>query len=351
MSGVAFNPLAAQSSLPFALLGIVCGIIFVTDGWLSYQGAEQSFSKSPKVRGLLYILGGGFIPAFRELTRDTSVEHQTNTISVYTLFVSLSILLGLFILGAYAFLVSFKRLRKTSINESWLELVIESLPFVYVAIQEGNRRFTEVIENRLILKANEQRDEAIEFLATAYNDLIKSINESREGCEYLENFIKSYLERFIRQFLDDSRDNYRACVFYLDRNSNDLVFFTGFSPQTAPHTEQRLPVRRSLAGYALENPYKVHLWVAQRTSDIPFCDRKPLGRYKSVAACAIKNPIHSRNSDLPQMVLSIDCIYDTPNAFGDFEYTAKMIVLLSGIFAGAQVLMKVNDKDVGDYIQ
>jgi hypothetical protein len=341
------------STLPFALLGILFGIIFVSDGWLSYQGSDQSFAKSPKVRGLVYILGGGVIPVVRELTHGTDAERQINTISVYTLFVSLSILLALFILSIYAFLVSFKRLRKISTNESWFEIAIESLPFVSVAIQEGNQKFKEAIENKLTLKAIEQRDVATEFLSTAYSDLVKFRVEDLKGCQEFESFTRQYLEEFIRNFLDDTKGNYRACLYYLDETSNEFLFFTGCSPQTAPYTRKKIPAKGSLAGYAITNPYKVHLWFSSQKKaevPVPFLQRKPPGRYKSVVACAVKRIHQSKNRNSSKLVLCIDCIYQA-NAFGDFEYIARMIVLLSILLADAQILIGVDNNSIKEHIQ
>jgi len=199
------------STLSFALLGVLFGIIFVSDGWLSYQGSDQSFARSPKVRGILYILGGGVIPVIRELTQETT-KVKTNSITIYTFFVTVSILFILLALCLYAFLISFKRLRKVNFGDSLWETIIETLPFVAVALQEGNKKFNEEIENRLVPKNIKQRNDVMEFLSSAYNDLCTYNNNLRQTdadslmkCQKFANFIAHYLEEFIDIFLDSSK--------------------------------------------------------------------------------------------------------------------------------------------------
>jgi hypothetical protein len=345
------------STLSFALLGVLFGIIFVSDGWLSYQGSDQSFARSPKVRGILYILGGGVIPVIRELTQETT-KVKTNSITIYTFFVTVSILFILLVLCLYAFLISFKRLRKVNFGDSLLETIIEALPFVTVALQEGNKKFNEEIENRLVPKNIKQRNDVMEFLSSAYNDLCTYNNDLRKTnadslmkCQEFANFIAHYLEEFIDIFLDSSKVNYRACVYYLDKDANQLLFLAGFSPQISPYTREKLPVEDSLAGYAIKNPYIAHLFYTdKRSNSLPFYVKRNPRRYNSVVSCAIKHPEINENS-LAKMALCIDCIYGKSNSFIDFEYISRMIVILSIVFANAQVLMSIDNEGIEQYIK
>lgn len=54
----------------YALLGVLVGIIFVLDGWRSPPDSAQSLRQSPKLRGLLFVLGAGVIPVTQTLTTD-----------------------------------------------------------------------------------------------------------------------------------------------------------------------------------------------------------------------------------------------------------------------------------------
>lgn len=55
------------SSISYALLGALIGIIFVLDGWRSPADRDAPFQNSPRIRGVLFILGGGVIPAIQAL--------------------------------------------------------------------------------------------------------------------------------------------------------------------------------------------------------------------------------------------------------------------------------------------
>ncbi|NES21042.1 MAG: hypothetical protein F6K41_19450 [Symploca sp. SIO3E6] len=339
----------SNNTLPFALLGFLFGIIFVSDGWLSYQGPDQSFSKSPKVRGLLYILGGGVISLIGELTQEANVE-KASAISVYTLFVTLSIILGLVVLVLYSALVSFKRLREVSREESLIETAIEVLPFIAVAIQEGNKKFIEELEQELIPQNIQQRNDIIEFTARAYNNLCEYQFNNLKECHNFEEFVEEYLEEFIQIFLDNSLVNYRACLYFLDKEQDKLLFFTGYTTLTTPFSKEDLPNKNSLAGYAIRNPFVAHFYSTfQTSSSLPFVHRSNHKKYKTVAICAVKHPTLDHSS-FPNMALCVDCIHGKHKAFGDLSYISKIIVLLSIVFANALTLMDINDKAIKQYI-
>ncbi|NET61427.1 MAG: hypothetical protein F6K47_36475 [Symploca sp. SIO2E6] len=339
----------SNNVLPFALLGFLFGIIFVSDGWLSYQGQDQSFLKSPKVRGLIFILGGGVISLLRELTQEANID-KSSAISVYTLCVTLSIFLGLFVLVLYAALVSFKRLREVSREESLIETAIEVLPFMAIAIQEGNKKFIAELEQQLIPENIQQRNDLIEFTAGAYNNLCEYHFKDLKGCQNLEKFIKEYLKEFIRIFLDDSLINYRACLYFLDKDQDKLLFFTGYTTLTTPYSRKDLSNKDSLAGYAIGDPFVVHFYpTSQANSSLPFAHRGNRKRYKTVAVCAVEHPtLHNRS--FPKMALCVDCIHRRFKAFGDVGYISNIMVILSIIFANALTLMDIDDEAIKQYI-
>jgi len=337
----------SNNILPFALLGFIFGIIFVSDGWLSYQGPDQSFSKSPKVRGLLYILGGSVISLVGELTQEANVE-KASAISVYTLFVALSIILGLFVLILYSALVSFKRLREVSQEESLIEIAIEVLPFVAIAIQEGSKKFIEELDQEIIIKYIKQRNNVIDFTGKAYNNLCEYQFNNLKECKNFEEFVEEYLEEFIRIFLDNSLVNYRACLYFLDQPQDKLLFFAGYATLTRPFSKEDLPNQDSLAGYAIMNPFTA--WPYPNENNfLPFFQKSSHKKFQTIVACAVKHPT-LEHSSFPKMVLCVDCIHGQPKAFGDFKNISKIIFLLSLIFANALTLMDINDEAIKQYI-
>ncbi|MCA1994274.1 MAG: hypothetical protein LDL41_19840, partial [Coleofasciculus sp. S288] len=226
-----------------------------------------------------------------------------------------------------------------------------TLPFIAVAIQEGNKRFTQEIDQRLAPKYILQRNQVMEFIGAAYNNLCEYQFTNRKNIQEFEEFIRKYLEEFIDVFLDDSKVNYRACLYWLDKNQDNLLFFTGYSTLTAQYTKESLPKEGSLAGYALENSFVVHFYpISPTMSSLPFFHKTRDKRYKSVAVCTVKHPTINNNF-FPKMTLCVDCIHEQAKAFGDIDYISKVIVLLSIIFANALTLMDINDEAIRKYIE
>lgn len=83
---------------------------------------------------------------------------------------------------------------------------------------------------------------------------------------------------------------------------------------------------------------------------MPFYVKRNPRRYNSVVSCAIKHPEINENS-LAKMAICIDCIYGKSNSFIDFEYISRMIVILSIVFANAQVLMSIDNEGIEQYIK
>ena len=48
-------------------LGVLMALIFLLDGWRTFTGRSNDLRHSPKVRSLLYLLGGATLPSIRTL--------------------------------------------------------------------------------------------------------------------------------------------------------------------------------------------------------------------------------------------------------------------------------------------
>lgn len=55
-----------------------------------------------------------------------------------------------------------------------------------------------------------------------------------------------------------------------------------------------------------------------------------------------------RRRDAAQLVLSIDCVDEEPDEYGDFHQ--KLIIALSVLLANAQICMQVTDIDIRRYL-
>src|SRR5690606_10065981 len=117
---------------------------------------------------------------------------------------------------------------------------------------------------------------------------------SPSGAEGFRNFVEDYLELFLIRFLEevgqDKLSEYRACLYYHPKDSDELLFFAGAQPAARPFTKQTLPFARSLAGYALMHPGQLHQRsgkVRPEDSHAPFPERAE-SSYKDVVASAVR---------------------------------------------------------------
>lgn len=356
------------TSLVFAALGILVGIIFLADAWHtpreSNDGITVPLHKSPKMRGLIYVIGAGIIPTLKDLF--TSVFSRSDNsipvgfaLLVYTITFALTVLIGLVLLGVYSLIVTLTYLSEAKPNASRRRLFGLALPYVTTALRRGDFAFKQQLQEISFLSREliSQRDDSVEFLTGVFTALVNNNIKHISGTEPFIKFVEKYLQVFIQKFLEPSRriNHYRACIYLMNEDRSQLIFLTGISPPHSRHSQDPLSTNQSLAGWAIRYPGETHIHIRGRKQIndeqvLPFEEDEGKKNYffKSVIVCAIQ-PLKEDQITSPSMVLCIDCSKGFDSAFSkhdEYSFIKKLVLFLSVIFATAQASMSVSDDDL-----
>lgn len=361
----------------FILLGVVFGVIFIFDGWQSTSADKSSLWESPKIRGLLFALGGSIISGIQAF-RDAS----SNAVIIYTLAFVVTVLGGLLLLFVYAFTLSWIRWREFAPAAPRAKITVEAFHDATLIIQDGIARFRDRSDERLADRQKRivteevdrlilQRDRSILYIVGAFDALVTAtLEKAGKGrrrhtpgtqrrpqfqvrqVEAFVAFVKSILDQCLRECLEESAtlQRFRASIYYLDADRNQLQFIAGVGPADRPHTEQPLDSVNSLAGHAIANPGNLFSWSADLSAQVaeppPFERRTTTERYRSVATYA--PPLHlqrkvSHALDL-HFAISIDC--EDYSVTTDGQYIEKMLYTLSVLLLNGLRLLRVNHEQM-----
>lgn len=360
-------------SLAFILLGVIVGLAFVADGWRAHPDEESvGLFKSPKIRGILYIIGGTFISAIQPLldTLEPSVATANIGGPVYTYLLgcTVTILAALFLLTFLVFVVSINKIKFAEPNANLWKLASEACEFSLVALQEGYQSCLVKINARLdnshlerIRRIEIQRDATIQFFGGYFASLVVNISNGKTGSENYIAFLESYCLELRRRILVPSQ-SWRVGVYQLDKNRHQFLYLLGSYPLNAPHSHQPIPFSGSLARYAYNHPFSPHIYVdknrpkessnelifyrddqeSQGDEGAFFFRRQAKNWYKTVIVCAVKHVKPPRN-DLPELILCVDFVDDISES-EDFAFIRTTVLLIALAFADAALGMNILDK-------
>lgn len=318
--------------LAYAAVGGFMGLLFILDGWRSNPNRKCRFKDSPKVRAFLFILGGGVLPTVQSLI----AGDRKDLLAVYTVAVVTASVIILGLLALYALCVSYNRTTTSLPNVTKWSHIMEALPYVAVALQEGLEEFR--------VKLNDYSQFALQRQANLLNDYFVGFVNTLAALENplpidQPRFWKDELLAFLLNALEcaPNLSVYRACL-YRQTDSGQLEFFVGVSPSCRPHTKQPLP-KNSLAGQALDEPFKVHRYPSKAPGPRSFFyHRENEACYKSVLACAL-NSLEPTANATGRMVLCIDSLLkDFPQEPNVLD---SSILALSQFLAASQVWFRM----------
>ncbi len=358
----------------FALLGGIFGAIFVLDGWMSSSvaggsnGDRRTLLRSPKFMGLTYVIGAGVLPILTDVVRSLGSEDRAQSglaIATYSLFVSISVIVGVVCFSIYSFAVAYSHIKITSPQKPFWEVIARALPLVSIALQEGNEAFLNKLDylsslGEFAAQMVKQRDYSIAFLTGAFDRLNKNTINNVSGIEEFIKFSADYLKVFVEVFFEGeyASEACRASLYILNSayenrengqeipTDSSLLFICGHSPWVCNHTRRSLSFNHSLAGYAIKNPGQVHIYSQDKVTggQLPFEPRSSPSRYDSVIACAVQplNTQQGRGSS-PRIVVCLDLAKDDFNFFNQHEaFALKIILFFTVLIATAASSMKVN---------
>ncbi len=338
----------------FILLGVIVGIIFVIDGWRANN--TPKLSESPKIQGLLYILGGTFISAIGDLLEAQNGSSGVNSIQEYLVGCTLTIVILIAVLSILATVMAFVVMGSGTTKQGFLSRLLRSMLIAYVAFQDGFQAFIAEInkidsEITKVTEVEKQQDVSIKFLAGYYSSVANNINNGKLN---LRSF-KDFVERFLRVFRDRilvNTDNYRIGIYYFHRETEQFLFYTGISPATSPHSGSYVPLQGSLFGYAVKHPHTPHLHIIDgKKEDKPFHKNYAKNWYVSAIVSTVLPSTNSRSisSDIPLLMLSIDSRIDM-SKIKELAYIESMIVGLSNAFANTLLTLKISDEEFRDHL-
>ncbi len=370
------------ATIAYGMLGMIIGAIFVVDGWRAPNTGSTSLRESPKIRGLLYVLGFTTIPAFQVFQNASS-----NALITYVVALASTIIIGLLLLLLYAFIVSWARLREFEPAAPLWKTVIEAFHAATLILQDGIARFRERSDERLadyhrqlvtaeVDRLILQRDRSILYVVGAFDALATAARAkakrnmlrgqpvtrrtpriSTEKTEIFIHFIRSILDQCLRECLEEvvTLQHYRASIYYLDAEQQQLRFIAGVGPVDWPHSEQPLDSVDSLAAHAIANPGTPFYWSADpeaQSGEAALFERRATAeRYRSVATYA--PPLHLQRKISPGLAfhfaISIDC--ENQSVTTDGQYIAKMFHVLSVLLIDGFDLLGIQQEHMEHWLQ
>jgi hypothetical protein len=362
-------PIDELIQISAALFGLIFGVIFLSDGWYATSEEPGFLGNSPKIRGLLFLLGGSIIPILTDLFSPAGSDARGYATVVYAIVLGFTTFIGVLILALYAFMVSANRIHDLVPSRRRLKICVDALPFAFIAVRKGSTRFYEELNSEYsrIRKLRRQREDTLTLFTGIYNAMVQNNIRHISGVEDFAKFVTSYLKYFLEDFLVEYSDEhivYRACIYFHDRDNKieddgdkKLYFFVGVDPKRrTTFSKSAFDIENSFAGWVLRNSTHgslIHSSIRGEFNEfdgeaIPFQARTPTGPYKSVVAYAIQ-PLIRRNNSQPRMVLCIDCSTKDLGVFSEFsedkEYIESVIPFLCAAFATAQASMDVSSSE------
>jgi hypothetical protein len=361
--------------LVYVGIGAIFGIAYLTDAWRPIADPKDiGLRKSPKVRGLLYILGGAILPIVPKLFSliTKSGEKDLGLIYLHCYFAGFVITV-LFVLLVSTVPASFIGYQKSKTLDPTLGVfgtIAEAFVLTTIALKDGSTKFIEALENREIVvvrrkhtselealrrqfeEVESQTDKFFEHFGGYFAALAENVSNDRKGIDHFVVFCKSYIDELSKELLTPKED-YRIAIYYLDDEQRKFFYLVGCSKTKNPHTKRPFYAEKSLAGQAVNDPNFPLIYV---DGDIPTSEANPdflkfeqNHWYKSSVACYIY-PIRSSRDDLPVLVLCIDC-YGDLYKMKKVGFLRQLSTYQSLAFADAILTMNVRSDDTKTWLQ
>ena len=359
------------SSLAFVFLGIIVGLAFVADGWRSHPDQESAgLFKSPKIRGILYIIGGTFISAIQPLLNvlgpNVAVANIGGPVYTYLLGCTITILLSLLFLTVLVFFVS--KIKAVEPHASKLRLATEAFSYSLTALHDGYQKYLTQIDDSLgrsyskkIKRIEIQRDATFQFFGGYFASLIVNVSNKKTGADNFITLLENYSLELRRRLLLPS-PTWRVGVYYFDSERQQFLYLLGSSPLNGPHSRKPIPYEGSLARYAHDHPYTPHDYIDKKRpkkskndlviyKDDPdnretalFHRRQAKNWYQTIIVCSIKN-LRPPELDLPELILCLDCVDDISDS-EDFAFIRTVALLVALAFADAVLGMGISNREL-----
>ena len=358
-------------SVTYIGIGAVFGLAYLTDAWRPLADPKDiGLRKSPKIRGILYILGGAAIPLFSKIISFFEKQTSIYVLQCYFLGVVGTIIVGLTLLWIQTLFISYQKVNNFSPdNGFWLNFA-DAYTYAMVAIQDGPKKFLEDIESREIIlikkkhaheatllrdkisKTRKQADETFKFFGGYFAALVANVDNSKTGAQNFVDFINPLIEKFSRRLLIPE-ENFRVAIYFLNPEDNKFYYLVSPDEVFEKHSRKPLIFEGSLAGHAIGDPDYPHVYVEDddlpnKNTNPPFLKHRK-HHYKSTIVYCVR-PLRSERKNLPKLVLCIDC-QDNVYRSGTVGYLRRITTYLGISVADACLALKVNEDEINDWLK
>lgn len=358
------------------LFGLIFGLIFLSDGWYATPDEVEFLGNSPKIRGLLFLLGGSILPVLIDVFSLGGEETRGYSTAIYAVVLAGTVIVGIIFLASISLIISYREIHNSFKNNNKIDILVESFPFCIIAVRKGITIFQKELYKEVgrLKKLSKQRDNTFALLNGIYGAMVYNSVNGYKGIDKFSSFINNYLKLFLERFLpsEGNRLKYRACIYFYDtkqrilpNNENDLFFFIGVEPNdliNSTFSKSAFSINKSFGGWVIRNSrerIKVFCYIRDEENvfendPVNFYEKQPLGPYKSIIACAIQ-PIKKTHETLPRMVLCIDCSSKNIGLFSDNsedkEYIELILTSFCTALGTAQASMDVSGDSIAEWIK
>lgn len=321
-----------STNLATALVGALAGFIFFFDGWKRNPKEVVAFNKTPRITGLVWVVGGGVISGFLTYIAKTD---QSKAMIVYVISFAVIAIASL-VIGTVSMAIYY--VVKNYGNLEFSRVVVEVIPFTLFFLANGIDatldRISQTDKDRadFTIRALERsRLRALQFVNDANGFINGDMRDGRTGMAQFKLFLAIHLQICVVMFFEEGEllEKYRAAFF--ERKDNALLFVVAADNKGSGNEfgGQPLELDSTLAGKAFTNN---EIYVFPKDKEIGYKKLPGESRYKSFVVVPI--PYKPSSVEAERIgVLSVDGVDE--NAPFQAEFHRRLLIYFSNVIATA----------------
>lgn len=321
-----------STNLATSLVGALAGFIFFFDGWKRNPKEVVAFSKTPRITGLVWVVGGGVISGL--LTYIAKADRSKAMIVYVISFV----LIAIVSLAAGTVSMAVYYVVKNYGNLKFIQVVIDAIPFTLFFLANGIdatlERISQTDKERAastISVLERSRLRALQFVNDANGFINEDLRDGRTGVAQFKLFLAVHMQIFVVMFFEqgDLLERYRAAFF--ERKGNSLLFVVAADNKGSGHEfgGQPLELDSTLAGKAFTSN---EIYLFPKDKEIAYKKLPGESRYKSFVVVPV--PYKPNSVEAERIgVLSVDGMDEDAPFQADFQ--RRLLIYFSNVIATA----------------
>lgn len=321
-----------STNLATSLVGALAGFIFFFDGWKRNPKEVVAFSKTPRITGLVWVVGGGVISGL--LTYIAKADRS----KVMIVYVISFVLIAIVSLAAGTVSMAVYYVVKNYGNLKFIQVVIDAIPFTLFFLANGIdatlERISQTDKERAastISVLERSRLRALQFVNDANGFINEDLRDGRTGVAQFKLFLAVHMQIFVVMFFEqgDLLERYRAAFF--ERKGNSLLFVVAADNKGSGHEfgGQPLELDSTLAGKAFTSN---EIYLFPKDKEIAYKKLPGESRYKSFVVVPV--PYKPNSVEAERIgVLSVDGMDEDAPFQADFQ--RRLLIYFSNVIATA----------------